>query len=194
MNSEIKADFDEDKWTKITLQHPAACVANAKDSFSLVWDSGASMCISNDKADFEGNTKPIQQAKVDGVNSHLKLEGHGTVHWSVLDVNGNLRTLKSPACHAPKAQQRLPSTSTFCKVCPDNEIKIAPECWTAKKDPDKDDESDTEVLISPVNNLPMSMCMRSNSVKRLAVDFAEHAFATRRSNHNLSEPEKELLR
>ena len=58
-------------WKKIMLQHPAACGNHMRDTYHIVWDSGASMCITNNKTDFVGPIKPIQNAKVDGINSHL---------------------------------------------------------------------------------------------------------------------------
>ena len=97
------------------LQHPAACANHMKDTHHIVWDSGASVCITNDKSDFIGPVKPIQNAKVDGINSHLRLEGVGTVCWSMLDTAGNVCDIKLPACYAPKARQRLLNTTIFCK-------------------------------------------------------------------------------
>ena len=100
---------------------------NTEDSHSIVWDSGASMCISNDKADFEGAIKSMPNAKVDGINSYLELEGFGTVNWTMLDTNAKLRSIKLPAYYAPKARQKLLSTSTFSKMYPHNETKITPQ-------------------------------------------------------------------
>ena len=193
LNTMFRRDADDEHWVKAVLNHPAACVMNTEDSHSIVWDSGASMCISNDKADFEGAIKSMPNAKVDGINSHLELEGFGTVNWTMLDTNAKLRSIKLPAHYAPKARQKLLSTSTFSKMYPHDEMKITPKSWTIKRNPNKKDEADIEVLISPVNNLPMSICMRPDTVKRMAINFAEDPFATSRKNKNLNEPKKELL-
>ena len=135
----------------------------------------------------------MPNAKVDGINSHLDLEGFGTVKWTTLDSNGKLRTFKLPAYYAPKAGQKLLSTSTFCKTCPHDEIKITPKSWTIKRNRKIKDEADVEVLISPVNNLPMSICLRPDTVKKMALNFAEDMFATRQKNQNLCKPKKESL-
>mgnify|MGYP003322436974 CR=1 FL=1 len=111
----------------------------------------------------------------------------------ILDTNGKLRTFKLPAHYAPKARQKLLSTSTFCKIYPHNEIKITPKSWTIKRNPKVKNEANVEVMISQVNNLPMSICMRPDTVKKMALNFAEDLFATRRNNQNLSESKKELL-
>ena len=42
-------------WTKVILQHPQACAQRLKDqtdTCNAIWDSGASVCITNDKKDF----------------------------------------------------------------------------------------------------------------------------------------------
>ena len=42
-------------WTKVTLQHPQACNHRLQDqanTCNVVWDSGASVCITNVKKDF----------------------------------------------------------------------------------------------------------------------------------------------
>ena len=51
-NTMFRRNFSNEAWVKTVLQHPAACVMNTEDSYSIIWDSGASMCILNNKADF----------------------------------------------------------------------------------------------------------------------------------------------
>ena len=63
---------------------------NSDDTFSVIWDSGASMCISGDKRDFIGKIEPLTNAVVKGIVSGLKIEGIGRVRWSVLDTEGKL--------------------------------------------------------------------------------------------------------
>ena len=40
------------KWSKVILQHPQACTMNLNDTFDVIWDSGASFCITNNRKDF----------------------------------------------------------------------------------------------------------------------------------------------
>ena len=114
--AQLQALFTQD----VILQHPSACMAAMEkdDTFSVIWDSGASMCISGDKRDFIGKIKPLANVVVKGIVSGLKIEGMGHVRWSVLDTEGKLRHLKLPAYYVPKTRQRLLSTSVFCKVYP----------------------------------------------------------------------------
>ena len=186
--------INQAEWPEVILQHPTACVANSGDTFNIIWDSGASMCVTNDKSDFEGATTPVQHQNVDGINSQLRLEARGTVCWNILDSSGKLRPFRLPAYYAPNARQRLLSTTTISRAYPNNEIKINTKRWKIKGNPNKPEESDVDVVINPINNLPTSTCLRPNTVNRLAVNFAEDIFNTKQSNHNLCEPKKELLR
>ena len=42
-NTMFRRDGTDQQWVKTVLNHPAACVMNTEDSYSIVWDSGASM-------------------------------------------------------------------------------------------------------------------------------------------------------
>ena len=58
---------------------------------SIIWDPGASLSITNDKAFLHGTLKPCPykhlKAKVDQA---IKVHGQGTVLWSMLDEAGML--------------------------------------------------------------------------------------------------------
>jgi hypothetical protein len=71
----------------VVLSHPKACQAamSHEDTFSLIWDSCASMCITGDKRDFIDAIQPISGAKIRGIVSGLSIKGYGHVQWSVLD-------------------------------------------------------------------------------------------------------------
>ena len=78
------------------------------DTFTVVWDSGASMCVTFDKEDFVGPIQPLpSKSTINGIANNLRIEGKGTVSWPILDTNGNLRDLKLPAYYIPKLKQRL---------------------------------------------------------------------------------------
>ena len=76
-------------WMHVMLQTPEHCKLALKDSFNVAWDSGASMCISNDKNDFVGTIEPLTNLQVDGISSQLQLEGMGNVCWTLTDASGN---------------------------------------------------------------------------------------------------------
>ena len=96
-----------------------------EDTFTIIWDSGASSCCSFDKNDFVGPLTPVEgNAICKGITSGLRIEGVEHVLWSVLNTSGKLRYLKLPAYYIPKIKQRLLSTTVFKKMYPDNRITI----------------------------------------------------------------------
>ena len=70
--AQLQALFTQD----VILQHPSACMAamNNDDTFLVIWDSGASMCIRGNKQDFIGKIKPSNNAVVKGIVSGLKID------------------------------------------------------------------------------------------------------------------------
>ena len=91
------------------------------DKFLVIWDSGASICITNDKYDFIGTMTPPQKyLTVKGISTALKLEGSGKVCWTFLDVEDELQDIVVDAYYAPDIQTKLLST----RVCSVNIIPI----------------------------------------------------------------------
>ena len=87
------------------LQHPRALVSqlNNDGTFPLIWDSGASMCLTSHKSDFVGEIEPWENS-VQGISSGLQIKGKGNVCWTLLDVDGKFRRLELPAFYAPEAR------------------------------------------------------------------------------------------
>ena len=79
---------------KVALMAPSKLGAEMpKESVSsIIWDSGASLPITNNKTEFHGTLKPCpyRHLKVKGVAQAIKALGQGTVLWSVLDEAGML--------------------------------------------------------------------------------------------------------
>ena len=93
-DSEIRGDHHPTKnWTKVILQHPQACTINMRDTFDLIWDSGASVCITHDKRDFIGPIKPIWNGTINGISGTMGITGCRRVRWSLLDTAGQIRNL-----------------------------------------------------------------------------------------------------
>ena len=82
--------------------------------YPMIWDSGASICISPTHSDFVGPlSKQTMNHRLQGIGKGLKVEGAGHVAWSFVDCSGMLRTLKVPGLYVPKASARLLSTSAL---------------------------------------------------------------------------------
>ena len=87
-------DYAKDKtWTKVVLQHPQACnnrLQESTDTHDVIWDSGASVCITNDKNDFIGPVKKTQNGKANGISGAMGITGSGKVRWSLIDAAGEV--------------------------------------------------------------------------------------------------------
>jgi hypothetical protein len=69
-----------------------------EDSYEVIWDSGASMCISQDRNDFVGSIDTVSTMSwLKGIVKGLKIRGQGHVLWAFYDTQGQLRSLKIPA-------------------------------------------------------------------------------------------------
>ena len=91
--------------------------------FSVIWDSGASHCITFDKSDFISEIQdPGLIRQVNGIKSGLKVTGVGIVQWTVRDEKGGLRHLQLPALLVPECKGRLLSTSILLQKYPDESI------------------------------------------------------------------------
>ena len=181
-------------WTKVILQHPQACNVQLKDAFNVIWDSGASFCITHDKRDFIGPIKQIKDASVNGINGPMEIIGSGRIRWSLLDTSGQIRHIELDCCYAPKATQRLLSTAAFLNEYPKNKITVDSKSWTIEADPSKPTEHPIDVEVNQFNNLPMSKCIIPESLHELSINFSENVTVTHEANRNLDEPQKELLR
>ena len=181
----------------VILQHPRACTAamNDTDTFTIVWDSGASFCVSFDKNDFVGPLKPLPKGScIRGIANNLKIEGVGQLVWTLMDTNGKLRHLKLPAYYIPKLKQRLLSTSVFTATYPGNPITMTPGTFKVAGNPSTPSESGIDVFINPTNNLPVSTCFRHKALQETASAYSASVSTIHSQNFNLSEPQKELLR
>ena len=88
---------------------------------SIIWDSDASLSITNNKTDFHGTLKPCpsKHLKVKGVAQAIMVQGQGTVLSSVLDEAGMLRTLKVPSLYIPDSKVKLLSVNSLGDVYPE---------------------------------------------------------------------------
>jgi hypothetical protein len=84
----------------------------------VIWDSGASLLISNERSDFVGPLDEALTAHLRGLAYGVRIEGVGHVAWTFLDCRGMLRTLKLPAYYVPTAGIRLLSTSSLLQEYP----------------------------------------------------------------------------
>jgi hypothetical protein len=84
----------------------------------VVWDSGASLSISNERSDFVGPLDEAPTGHLRCLADGIRIEGISHVAWTFLDCQGMLRTLKLPAYYAPTAGIRLLSMSSLLQEYP----------------------------------------------------------------------------
>ena len=166
-----------------------------ENTFQVIWDSGASMCVSPDKDDFVGPlTSAPWNLKLQGIAKGLRIKAVGHVLWSVIDAHGRLRHLKLPAYYAPDAPCRLLSTTVLLQTYKPERLNVTAEAMTLMGRADDPTKGPVEARVSPLNNLPTTTCYRYNGLAQSSINLAHDINAINKENMNLSEPEKELLR
>lgn len=182
---------------KLTQYAPAwfGSTGNKKLKYSsIIWDSGASISISHQRNDFVGEIRePEEKLKLTGVSTSVKVAGVGHVAWPMQDVHGMLRTLKLPALLVPGAGQRLLSTSSLLQAYPDETISLS-ETKATLSGCVSDRRGSIEAMVDPSTNLPTTEMYDLNTTTHSA-NLAQSIVSTvAAANHNLTEPEKELLK
>jgi hypothetical protein len=87
----------------------------APGSKAICIDTGASSCISNDKRNFLF-LKTVSNQTLSGIGSGLRVEGHGTLRWTIPDKEGNKIMLHiADALYVPS----IP----ICLLCPQQVAK-----------------------------------------------------------------------
>ena len=162
-------------------------------SFPIIWDSGASILVTNDKADFLTFTKvsPCHN-NVMGVAQGLKFSGFGEVLWSFFDENGTLRSFKLPALYIPSATTHLLSTMSLLQSYSGELIQQTGHGMRLSGTSDGQ-RSAVEATINPNNNLPTSTGYSYGKVMVAANTLINTMSTTAATNTSLGPAEKELL-
>jgi hypothetical protein len=166
-----------------------------ESSYPIIWDSGASMSISPSRNDFVGPIKPVPfGARVQSLTNGLSVKGQGHVMWAVHDTNGMLRMLKVPAYWIPQAKVRLLSITSLLQTYGKEKIVCESHCLKLTGDPSDPTKGAVVANIDPTNNLPTTIAYQYSAPAQAAKALSSTITEVHRSNYNLSEPEKELLR
>ena len=78
-----------------------------------MFDTGATVSISNDRNDFISWDKKRDCQSLRGVTEEAKVQGFGIVEWKISDVGGRHQTIKTQYCYVPDAAVRLFSPQAF---------------------------------------------------------------------------------
>ena len=173
----------------------AMSATKQQSQFSIIWDSGASICITPERSDFV-NYKASSDVKVVkgfGGNATTVI-GQGTVEWSVHDINGALRNFRLPAYHIPNCKSRLISTSSLLNAYKGEHITIDGNTLTLSGLANDPSRPQVIVFNNPVTHLPTSIAYISSDTNVPTSELNNVVTTVSENNHNLSEAQKELLR
>ncbi|CAJ1949055.1 unnamed protein product [Cylindrotheca closterium] len=98
------------------------CAKDLEPAFPVIWDSGASVCVSPHLDDFVGPLGPPPCSSTKGVGGPVEVKGTGNVKWTFRTTDNSFRTIILPAVHIPTATQRLLSTSSLCQKYPNETL------------------------------------------------------------------------
>jgi hypothetical protein len=178
--------------TRLTHKHGQASTKVA--TMPIIWDSGASISLSFNQADFVGVMKPVsKQTRHQGIAKGLSVEGRGHVLWPMLDTNGQLRLLKVPALYVPNCPVRLLSTTSLLQTYNGESIELLATQMRLSglaSDPTRG------AVIATVNsrdNLPTTTSYSYDDVEAVPQALFVAIDLTNEANTNLSTPEMEWL-
>ena len=178
-----------------TAPHKVRAQMQASDSFRVVWDSGATICITNDKDDFVTPPgSPGLMTHLEGLAKGMKVTGRGIVEWTVLDVDGKPRPLRIEAYLVPSSTAKLLSTTALLRTYPEESIVLNDqyaELSGVEGDPSR---RPVRVYNNPTNHLPECTSFRLKGSHKVAGELKAMTAAVDPNNTNLSEAEKEWLR
>ena len=175
--------------------HKLRAQLNNGASFEVIWDSGASHTITNDKNDFVG---PIQSAgiikQLTGLAAGLNIKGVGTIAWSFHDQQGTLRTIQLPAYYVPASPVKLLSTAQLLQHYPNERIELSDCAAILSGIPGNLQRTSVTAFVNPRSNIPSCIGYRLTEVEKAAVALTTMTTTVDPSNINLSDAEKEWLR
>lgn len=197
MQCNIGSPEDDSPTYRMALQAPTR-FRNAMSkyaTFSVIWDSGASISVSFDKRDFVGPlTKPKLMTRLKGIAKGLTIEGQGHVLWAMHDTKGMLRLIKVPAFYVPKCRARLLSTTSLLQAYPGEKVDLEVDKATLSGMPSLHGRGAVVARVDPTNNLPTSLAYRYDDTVDAAEALTSTITTVDAKNRNLTEPEKELLK
>jgi hypothetical protein len=168
---------------------------NKESTFSIIWDSGASISISPNKNDFVGPiTSPGLGTRLKGIVKGLTIQGKGHVMWTVLDTSGQLRALKVPAYYVPQARVRLLSTTSLLQSYQGETINMESHQLTLSGVDGSLRCNSVVARVNPNNNLLMTTSYLYSDVATAPEALNALVTTVSAENMNLSEAQKELVR
>ena len=166
-------------------------------SFNLIWDSGASVCITPSRDDFVEYHQGSDIKEIKGLSESAQVIGYGYVEWTIQGAKGDFRTLKLKAYHIPSANARLLSIHVLLSSNEGEHLHVTANHMELRGH--HQDQSRPAIIVhnNPITRLPTSIAYNQSQpvqVTASAYNLSETCSTVQSSNQNLSEAEKELLK
>ena len=192
----------EDKFSDIedkTL-HYNFNAALHRDETPIVIDTGASFSLTPFKEDFCGGIEETNMEDLQGLSSRTKVHGTGFIEWTIVDLYGVVRTIKTRAYYVPEASIRLFSPQCYLQEQGKGEVIIR-QNKTVMRMPD---DVELEFPFNPGSNLPLMLLtnvrvktagLYGGDMMNLCSEEKMSSFLSvaDERNQNLTEAQKELL-
>lgn len=134
----------------------------------IVLDTGASTSLTPVLSDFVGELTKPTSLQIKGLSSSARVVGVGTVEWTIVDLWGVVRVIRTTAYHVPDASIRLFSPHTYFQ---DNNDKG--KCVI---------EARKAILHMPDGSILEFPYNRGNNLPLMLTDDAHFAGLTKRDN------------
>ena len=169
------------------------------EELPIVIDTGASLSLTPTLSDFIGDIKPCKLKELTGLSTKTSVVGVGTVEWTICDLFGVVRTLRTTAYYVPSATIRLFSPQSYFKEYRGGQCLVTEKRTVLTLF----DGSELEFPFNPGSNLPLTLTQPKPAPMGLTFEDAValgdapslHALLSvaDETNQNLSAPQKELL-
>ena len=106
-----------------TLHH-GFNAALQRDETPVVIDTGASYSLTPFREDFYGKIKGTDMEDLQGLSGRAKVHGVGNIEWTIVDLYGVIRTIKTKAYYVPEASIRLFSPQCYLQEQGKGEVVI----------------------------------------------------------------------
>jgi hypothetical protein len=168
------------------------------DDYPIIIDTGASMSITPCMDDFLGKIDPSPVTELHGLNTTTKVYGIGTVSWSVRDVFGVIRTIKTKAYYVPDATIRLFSPQTYFRSVASGSLLVHANS-THLTVPDG---TSLQFPYHPCSNLPYMLTgpqlnvglTYEDTVTLTTPEVGTYMSVAAEANQNITATQKELLK
>ena len=198
LTDQPKGDLPSSATTALTQRMTIYLSNKGDDLLPIVIDSGASISLTANYNDFVGPIRPATITELQGLSHTTKVHRVGKVEWTVRDVFGATRTIKTQAYYVPEATVHLFSPQTYFREQQKGYLRLDHSSTSLEL-------SDGSLLQFPYNsnnNLPLMLPaephhlgLTFDDATTLGDGHSVHNYMSvaDESNQNLTSAQKELL-